>query len=91
MTVAALHGSRLAMMLTQTIDTTVRGIVYEAAGSVDAARARRGASVWSARRRRVVDPELCSERATARRARHAGIGGARAGAGCQRAFGSGVG
>jgi hypothetical protein len=33
--VADLHGSRLAMMLERTIDTTARGIVYEAAGSVD--------------------------------------------------------
>jgi uncharacterized protein YbjT (DUF2867 family) len=32
--VAALHGTRLEMMLTRTIDTTVRGVVYEAAGSV---------------------------------------------------------
>jgi hypothetical protein len=32
--VAALHGSRLEMMLSKTIDTTVRGVVYEAAGSV---------------------------------------------------------
>lgn len=32
--VAALHGSRLEMMLSKTIDTTVRGIVYEAAGTV---------------------------------------------------------
>jgi len=32
----ALHGSRLKMLLERTIDTTVRGIVYEAAGSVDA-------------------------------------------------------
>jgi len=35
--VADLHGSRLAMMLERTIDTTARGLVYEAAGSVDAA------------------------------------------------------
>jgi hypothetical protein len=35
--VAALHGSRLEMMLSKSIDTTVRGIVYEAAGTVDAA------------------------------------------------------
>ena len=35
--VADLHGSRLAMMLERTIDTTARGIVYETAGSVDAA------------------------------------------------------
>ena len=32
--VAALHGSRLRMMLEKTTDTTVRGVVYEAAGSV---------------------------------------------------------
>jgi hypothetical protein len=31
--VAALHGPRLEMMLSKTIDTTVRGVVYEAAGS----------------------------------------------------------
>src|SRR3954451_8823062 len=35
--VAALHGSRLRMMLDKTADTTVRGVVYEAAGTVDAA------------------------------------------------------
>ncbi|MEA2246289.1 MAG: hypothetical protein QOH46_818 [Solirubrobacteraceae bacterium] len=35
--VAALHGSRLRMMLEKTTDTTVRGVVYEAAGTVDAA------------------------------------------------------
>lgn len=32
--VAALHGPRLEMMLSKVIDTTVRGIVYEAAGTV---------------------------------------------------------
>jgi len=31
----ALHGSRLDMLLTRMVDTTVRGVVYEAAGSVD--------------------------------------------------------
>jgi hypothetical protein len=35
--VADLHGSRLAMMLERTIDTTARGLVYEAAGTVDPA------------------------------------------------------
>jgi hypothetical protein len=35
--VAALHGSRLRMMLEKTADTTVRGVVYEAAGTVDPA------------------------------------------------------
>jgi hypothetical protein len=34
--VRALHGSRLAFFVSQTIDTTVRGLVYEAAGSVAA-------------------------------------------------------
>ncbi|MEA2372701.1 MAG: hypothetical protein QOH12_3095 [Solirubrobacteraceae bacterium] len=29
-----LHGRRLEFMLSQTIDTTVRGVIYEAAGSV---------------------------------------------------------
>jgi hypothetical protein len=33
--VEALHGSRLRMLLERTIDTTVRGVLYEAAGSVD--------------------------------------------------------
>jgi threonine dehydrogenase-like Zn-dependent dehydrogenase len=32
----ALHGTRLQMLLERSIDTTVRGVVYEAAGSVDA-------------------------------------------------------
>jgi predicted dinucleotide-binding enzyme len=31
--VAALHGPRLEMMLSKIIDTTVRGVVYEAAGT----------------------------------------------------------
>ena len=34
--VRALHGSRLEFFVSQTIDTTVRGLVYEAAGSVPA-------------------------------------------------------
>ena len=34
--VAALHGSRLEFFVAQTIDTAVRGLVYEAAGSVAA-------------------------------------------------------
>ncbi|HVS28392.1 MAG TPA: hypothetical protein VHE14_02510 [Solirubrobacteraceae bacterium] len=32
---AALHGPRLQAMLSKTVDTTVRGVVYEATGSVD--------------------------------------------------------
>jgi Trk K+ transport system NAD-binding subunit len=31
---AALHGPRLEMMLSKVIDTTVRGVVYEAAGTI---------------------------------------------------------
>jgi hypothetical protein len=34
--VAALHETRLEMLLSRMLDTTVRGIVYEAAGSVRA-------------------------------------------------------
>jgi hypothetical protein len=33
--VADLHGSRLRMMLEKVTDTTVRGVLYEAAGTVD--------------------------------------------------------
>jgi len=32
--VAALHGPRLEMLLSKIIDTTVRGVVYEAAGTI---------------------------------------------------------
>jgi nucleoside-diphosphate-sugar epimerase len=35
--VAALHGDRLRSLLSWAIDTPVRGVVYEAAGTVDAA------------------------------------------------------
>lgn len=41
----ALHGPRLAMLLERMLDTTVRGIVYEAAGSVDQAILRDGSAV----------------------------------------------
>ena len=34
---AALHGTRLEMLLTKLVDTTARGVVYEARGSVDPA------------------------------------------------------
>ena len=42
--VAELHGSRLRMMLEKVTDTTVRGVLYEAAGTVDAATLRAGAT-----------------------------------------------
>lgn len=35
--VAALHGSRLKMMLERVTDSTVRGVIYEAAGTVEPA------------------------------------------------------
>ena len=34
---AALHSTRLEMLLTKIVDTTIRGVVYEAYGSVDPA------------------------------------------------------
>jgi hypothetical protein len=43
--VEALHGSRLRFMLGQLIDTTVRGLVYEARGSVTAAVLDSGAAL----------------------------------------------
>jgi hypothetical protein len=43
--VAALHGSRLAFFCSQTIDTAVRGLVYEAAGCVDRALLSAGADL----------------------------------------------
>jgi len=41
--VTELHGSRLRMMLEKATDTTVRGVLYEAAGTVDAATLETGA------------------------------------------------
>ena len=41
---AALHGPRLEMLLTRMLDTTVRGVVYEAVGAVDAAVLQGGAA-----------------------------------------------
>jgi uncharacterized protein YbjT (DUF2867 family) len=40
---AELHGPRLRAFLEKVVDTGVRGVVYEAAGSVDAALLRAGA------------------------------------------------
>lgn len=47
--VRALHTTRLAMLLEKTIDTTVRAVVYEAAGSVDPVVLEAGASLVAAR------------------------------------------
>jgi hypothetical protein len=43
--VAALHGPRLESLLETLVDTHVRGVVYEAAGSVDAELLERGAAL----------------------------------------------
>jgi uncharacterized protein YbjT (DUF2867 family) len=40
---AALHSTRLEMLLERMLDTTVRGVVYEAAGTVDPALLSAGA------------------------------------------------
>jgi hypothetical protein len=42
---SALHGPRLEMLLTKIIDTTVRGVAYEAAGTVPAEVLGRGADI----------------------------------------------
>lgn len=43
--VAALHGTRLEMMLERTIDTTVRAVVYEGVGTVPADQLAQGRAV----------------------------------------------
>jgi hypothetical protein len=45
----ALHGSRLAFFCSQTIDTAVRGLVYEAGGCVDPAFLSAGAELVAAK------------------------------------------
>ena len=55
--IAALHGPRLASIVEALVDTHVRGVVYEAAGSVERARLEEGARivrVLGARRRMAV-------------------------------------
>jgi uncharacterized protein YbjT (DUF2867 family) len=46
---SALHGTRLDMLLTRMVDTTLRGVVYEATGSVDPALLATGAALVRAR------------------------------------------
>jgi putative NADH-flavin reductase len=43
--VAALHGPRLETLMERLVDTHVRGVVYEAAGSVDGALLEQGAAL----------------------------------------------
>ncbi len=54
--VAALHGGRLEALLDKLVDTHVRGAVYEAAGSVDAATLSAGAALARERRERYRMP-----------------------------------
>jgi len=60
--VAALHGSRLESIAVKLIDTHVRGLVYEAAGTVSPARLAEGAAtarrVGEANRMRVEIVEM---------------------------------
>lgn len=46
---SALHGTRLDMLLTRMVDTTLRGVVYEATGSVDRGVLAAGAALVRAR------------------------------------------
>jgi nucleoside-diphosphate-sugar epimerase len=60
---AAIHGPRLERLLEEIVDTHVRGLVYEAAGDVDAGLLARGAEIVAEAGRRwrirfaVVDAE----------------------------------
>ncbi|MFL5864747.1 MAG: NAD(P)H-binding protein [Solirubrobacteraceae bacterium] len=58
---AALHGTRLDMLLERMLDTTVRGVVYQAAGSVDPSLLSAGADrVRHACERSLIPYELLS-------------------------------
>ena len=46
--VAAIHGPRLERLMEKLVDTPVRGVVYEAVGSVDPALLRGGAEIVEA-------------------------------------------
>jgi len=83
--VAALHGSRLRMMLEKTTDTTVRGVVFEAAGTVAPETLAAGvAEVEHARSTNeipfaLVDADPCGDRAAWLEQVHAAIAGLLAG------------
>jgi len=60
--VAAIHGPRLERLLEKVVDTPVRGVVYEACGSVDAAVLAGGAEiVGTASRTWRIPAEIVSE------------------------------
>jgi nucleoside-diphosphate-sugar epimerase len=44
----SLHGTRLEMMLTKMLDTTIRGVVYESAGTVGRSLLARGSEIVTA-------------------------------------------
>ena len=56
----ALHGTRLEMLLTRMVDTTVRAVVYEAAGSVEPRLLERGAALVRERCGDARIPYACS-------------------------------
>ena len=76
--VQALHGSRLEMLLTRMIDTTVRGVVYESAGSVDQELLAAGAARVRQACEAIADPvraARCRSRRAVRVARGRGARG----------------
>jgi uncharacterized protein YbjT (DUF2867 family) len=54
----ALHTTRLAMLLEKTLDTTVRGVVYESVGTVDPAVLAAGAGVVASACERSLIPHV---------------------------------
>jgi len=68
--VRALHGPRLQMLLSRMLDSTIRGIVYEAGGSLDAAVLAGGAELVRSfcERSRIPYALLSSEAAGGHRA-----------------------
>lgn len=65
---AALHGTRLEMLVERMLDTTVRGILYEASGSVDPELLNAGAERVRAGCRRSLIPYVMLDRDPADRA-----------------------
>ena len=59
--VAALHGARLERLLEEIVDTPVRGLVYEAAGTVPRARLRDGVAIVRAAAERWRIPVAVAE------------------------------
>ena len=83
--VAALHGSRLRMMLEKTTDTTVRGVVFEAAGTVAPETLAAGVAEMEHARSTneipfaLIDADPRGDRAAWLEQAHAAIGGLLAG------------